>query len=421
MEKQGIDLASCVGQGYNNASVMSGGHSGVQKRIKDNYPKAEFVPCSNHCLNLVGVHAAKVTSQSVTFFGTVEKVYSYFSQSTKRWAVLLTFIPHGVKRVADTRWSSYNDAVSVVADHYLDICECLEQLSESDSDAGILLSAMSSYIFLCYLFFWSPILVEINVVQKYLQRSSLTLDEAVSKLKSFNLFLEENCETLVSKALNEAGKVASENDVHIPRTRRRKRRCDEVGDEVGLTFEEDVRRQLIECFDRLKAEFSHRFKCHRDLQERFNFLRRSAILSEAVTKINLNALEIYKEEINLEQIPDEVRRLKRFLQSFETLSCECDDTTLGLLSFVCLNNLEDSVPNLFVLLRICLTVCISNATCERSFSKLKLIKSHLRATMTQRRLNDLSLISVEGSVLKKVDLRKCIDVFARSKARRVRI
>ena len=57
-----IDIANCRGQAYDNASVMSGKHNGVQKRIKDVNPKAEFVLCSNYSLNLAVVHAAAVTT-----------------------------------------------------------------------------------------------------------------------------------------------------------------------------------------------------------------------------------------------------------------------------------------------------------------------------------------------------------------------
>ena len=70
--EQGIDIANCRGQAYDNAAVMSGKHNGVQKRIKDANPKAEFGPCSNHSLNIAGVHAAAVTTNSVVFFGAVK-------------------------------------------------------------------------------------------------------------------------------------------------------------------------------------------------------------------------------------------------------------------------------------------------------------------------------------------------------------
>lgn len=59
------------------------------------------------------------------------------------------------------------------------------------------------------------------------------------------------------------------------------------------------------------------------------------------------------------------------------------------------NNLLESFPNVEVLLRIYLTLMIINCSRERSFSKLKLIKNPLRATMTQNRLNYLTLISIE--------------------------
>ena len=116
---QGIDIANCRGQAYDNAAVLSGKHSGVQKRIKDVNPKAEFVPCSNHSLNLAGVHAAAVTTHSVTFFGAVERLFTFFSSSTHRWDVLIKVTGHGVKRVIETRWSARGQAVGVVKNTFM--------------------------------------------------------------------------------------------------------------------------------------------------------------------------------------------------------------------------------------------------------------------------------------------------------------
>lgn len=63
---------------------MAGRHSGVQKHIKGINPKAEFVAFTNHSLNLACVHAASVAVNSFTFFGTVERVSTFFSSSTHR-------------------------------------------------------------------------------------------------------------------------------------------------------------------------------------------------------------------------------------------------------------------------------------------------------------------------------------------------
>ena len=61
---------------------------------------------------------------------------------------------------------------------------------------------------------------------------------------------------------------------------------------------------------------------------------------------------------------------------------------------------------------------VSVANGERSFSKLKLIKSYLRSTMAQERLCGLSMISIEHELSASLDYSQLIDVFARRKVRR---
>ena len=68
----------CRGQGYDNASTMSGIHSGVQQTIKNINPKALFVPSGNHTLNLAGVHAVGLSQLSERFFCGIRKVVCFF-------------------------------------------------------------------------------------------------------------------------------------------------------------------------------------------------------------------------------------------------------------------------------------------------------------------------------------------------------
>ncbi|XP_040286004.1 zinc finger MYM-type protein 1-like [Bufo bufo] len=55
LESDGLDINLCRGQGYDNAATMAGIHGGVQSNIREINPKALFVPCANHSLNLCGV------------------------------------------------------------------------------------------------------------------------------------------------------------------------------------------------------------------------------------------------------------------------------------------------------------------------------------------------------------------------------
>ena len=80
---------------------------------------------------------------------------------------------------------------------------------------------------------------------------------------------------------------------------------------------------------------------------------------------------------------------------------------------------KDVFPNLRTALQIMLAVAVSVASCERSFSKLKLIKTYLRSSMNQERLSDLALLSIEKATFDSIDYSTIIDRFVDNKARRV--
>ena len=66
-----------------------------------------------------------------------------------------------------------------------------------------------------------------------------------------------------------------------------------------------------------------------------------------------------------------------------------------------------------------LTIPVSVATAERSFSKLKLIKTYLRSVMAQERLSGLAILSIENERARICDLTFIINEFTEQKARRV--
>ena len=88
-------------------------------------------------------------------------------------------------------------------------------------------------------------------------------------------------------------------------------------------------------------------------------------------------------------------------------------------SFLIVENalLATSYPDVCTAYMMYLTVPVTVATEERSFSKLKLIKNFLRSFMSQERLSSLSLLSIKHERAKTLDFRKVIKQFARAKAR----
>ena len=91
------------------------------------------------------------------------------------------------------------------------------------------------------------------------------------------------------------------------------------------------------------------------------------------------------------------------------------------MQFIQKYKLGNSVPNIVIMLRIFLTIAVSVATCERSFSKLKLIKNHLRSSMSTLRLKNLTTLSIEQQLTDNINFDIAIEEFANKKARKVTV
>ena len=77
-------------------------------------------------------------------------------------------------------------------------------------------------------------------------------------------------------------------------------------------------------------------------------------------------------------------------------------------------------PNTIVAYRVLLTIPVTVASAERSFSKLKLLKTYLRSTMKQERLNALAIIALESDMLEKIDYERIIEDFISKNAQRIK-
>jgi hAT family C-terminal dimerisation region len=76
------------------------------------------------------------------------------------------------------------------------------------------------------------------------------------------------------------------------------------------------------------------------------------------------------------------------------------------------------VPDVCTAFIIFLTLPVTLAGAERSYSKLKLIKNYLRSSMSESRLSGLALLSIEGERTRQLDVDAVIDRFADANVRR---
>lgn len=95
--------------------------------------------------------------------------------------------------------------------------------------------------------------------------------------------------------------------------------------------------------------------------------------------------------------------------------------TIDILNAISRFKLHASYGNVCIAIRIFLTLPVTVASAERSFSKLKLIKNYLRSHMRQDRLTGLAILSIEYDIAKSVQFSDIIEKFARAKARKVKL
>lgn len=130
-------------------------------------------------------------------------------------------------------------------------------------------------------------------------------------------------------------------------------------------------------------------------------------------QIKLSDSSLKEYDIDAIELDTEIENISVFLED--------ELGAFDVLQFILKNELTTTFPNLTISLRILLTLPVTVAAGERSFSKLKLIKNYLRSSMCQERLNSLAILSIENEILKSLNKRDIIKEFATKKARKVNI
>jgi len=332
-----------------------------------------------------------------------------------------------------------------------EVYDALIDLSDDNKDAKCVTEAaalakeIKNFEFLVTLVIWYDLLTQINLASKILQNQNMNLNEAVSTLQKTNEFLHNFKESGLQGSIATAKELADElemnpDEMTFPRKadvrRRRKKRqfSYEAPDEPVENPEDAYRINFFNVLmDQATMSFDERFSQLKKFQDIFGFLfniptykdihsdcSRSAELQKLCRSLQLalskkgDASADDESDIDGQSLYDELKTLANILPQ-NTVS------PIDVLRYVVSNGLPELLPNLTVALRILLTVPVTVASGERSFSRLKLIKTFLRLTMSQDRLVGLAILSIENDVAQTLDFADLLSQFASQKARKISI
>lgn len=237
---------------------MKGQHQGVQSRFLKENPKALYMPCACHSLNLTLCDMAKSCKQAITFFGIIQRIYVLFSRSTKRWKILLDNLPKEtkltLKPLSSTCWESRIKSVQPIKYQAIHVISALKELEETStddpaavSDAQSLVSALENFETLVGMVIWHDVLFSVNMVSQKLQEKMVCIDATIKHIDGVILYFKKYRDEGFQASIEIAKAIASDMDIEpefpSKRQQKRKRHHDEINDQ-----EEEIQLSAMESF-----------------------------------------------------------------------------------------------------------------------------------------------------------------------------
>lgn len=415
-----------IAQSYDGASVMSGKNQGLQKKIKEIHPQAIYIHCLAHKLNLVVMDSCANIPSVIRFFNTIEALHIHFTNPGNHERLKIVRDALGLKShpeigsLSKTRWSCRYDNCKSVVNNYALIKQAIEEEINEASDRNSveaigILTCISKADFVISLFVLNSILCIVNVLSKYFQTKNATLGQANETITGTIDSLKINREKF-DDIWNEIKTFAEKHDIDLEpaRSSRKRKQPGKMKDYISDTFQ--GMHTPIELSEEKGVSEYWKINIYYPVIDNIiiNFVDRfqNIPLADSVDKFMKLDLSNAKDfianyksvaKIDVSALKAEAVVLRNII---EKKSLEVNLSTLK-------DNInKDITANLYKMLQIAISLPISSAGCERSFSAMRRVKTWLRTAMSQDRFSSLSLINIENSLVKThVKSDKVLDKF----------
>ncbi|CAK6951761.1 hypothetical protein NFI96_003229 [Scomber scombrus] len=366
---------------------------------------------------------------AISFFGVLQRLYNLFSSSVQRWAILKEHVKQlSLKPLSTTRWEACIESVKAVRYQLPQILKALSALqtfavekrdSETMSTANALHDELKSWHFLLCTMIWYNVLYQVNLVSKLLQSPDVSLETIKTETQGVRQCLENLRDSGLASCQSDAVEIAEELEIEMELPEKRQRKAakhyqHEGAAETQSSPEESFKREFfLPLVDTALRSLNDRFSKMEDVYVLYSFLfskkSMQQVLKSGKIRASCKNLEQTMHDIEADDLELEINSA---VYTFPDHASTCPH---DMLNYIYSENLLDLYSNLSIALRLLLTLPVSVASGERSFSALKLIKTYLRSTMCQERLTGLALISIERDVRRSLDMEDIVAAFAEAK------
>lgn len=202
--------------------------------------------------------------------------------------------------------------------------------------------------------------------------------------------------------------ICETSSINVPENTGKKRRQNCTTSSTKETFQNSFDK-IIDIFVR---EIQERFKASNlePVLELFNVI----MLDDQNKTINFEILKVYENLINMDDLKLELQSYIKYKELNKQITWI--DFDILIKEFI-QKDLKVPFKQIFLVIKLYLTIPVTTSEGERCFSVLKLIKSCLRTTMTNDRLSDLSILKIANDV--SINYEHIIDDFANLRNRQL--
>ena len=417
-----LPLSCCRGQAYDGAGAMQGKRKGLATLIRKEVPAALPVHCLAHSLNLCLQDAGRQIQALRDAIDTVREIVKLINYSPKRRHLFSEKLIQsdgaqcGIKPLCPTRWTVRTEAIDAVIKQYALIMETMEDVNLTTHDeyglkAGGILATLEKFDCLFGLKLGHLLFSAAESTSLVLQAKSTSFQDALVSVNATQSFYKcQRQDEAFDYFFESTVKLAQELNIgepKLPRYRRPPQRLDDGNQpHIFLEPKEFFRQKYFEACDLLIQELTDRFKQKEVVQPLLaieQLLIKSAngeVFTEQLKAVHDSVykadLDFNKLERHLSVLTDVVHESLPGVKVVTKILTICEAMTAH-----ANRNLLSEVHKL---LRLYMTIPVTSATPERSFSTLRRVLTYLRSTMTENRLNNCILLAIHKEFTDNLDL-----------------
>lgn len=393
LAQEDLDPDKCVGLGFDGCSTMSGKEGGVQAILRRKYKKALFFHCSSHKLNLV-INDLNSLAEIRNTVGTIKDIITFFRESVLRRKL----IPN-ISRLCETRWSEKHKSIRVFKENFPIIMGALETLSREGNSAtrknayqlhaaASRVSFILSLILIAkYSAIMEPVVNVLQAVALDAVKASQHISRILQLIKNHRNSPENVTDEIIRDATIVAEKIGLGEDMKlVPRIVGRQQHRN--NHPAGSPSEFWRRSLIIPYLDSITNSLEVRFSEENIPSFFLSKLHPAQMLDMSLEDL-VKACEVFSQFYSLSEINNEIELWRKLWQDKQD---EVDSKELSVVDVIKETDIffSETRKALIILVTLPCTTC----TVERSFSSLRRIKTWLRSTMAESRLNGLAMMSI---------------------------